>query len=106
MYHDYDFNGEVETTVENVVNTTKSSGVNIEFILLVSAVALLAIIFVISIIVLVKVLNMKNKVDVISVKVGNMEANSGADIGVVFCKKCGSNYSVNDKKCPYCGEKR
>lgn len=106
MYHDYDYTGETETTVENVVNAAKSSGVNIEFVLLVSAVAMLAIILVISIISLVKVLNMKNKIDVISVKVGNMEANSGSDVGVVFCKKCGSNYSVNDKKCPYCGEKR
>ena len=102
-YHDYDFSGEIEST--NVTGAS-GAGTDIYNILIIVCVVLLGISIIFSIIMFIKVCSMNNRLDNISIKIGNMDSQSNGELGIVFCKKCGSKYGVNEKKCPYCGTKK
>ncbi len=98
-----------ETTKAKEVATEvakSSGGMDMMEILIIVIIVVSVLTLILSIIALAKTCGIKKKVDAMSIRVGNIDAGKGSDIGVVFCKKCGSNYSVSEKKCPYCGEKR
>ncbi len=107
-----DYSGESATTAKEIVTeavteaTKSAEGGDMVKILIIVITVMVALILIMSIITVIKACGTKKKVDAISMKIGNMEFGKSSDIGVVFCKKCGSNYAMSEKKCPYCGEKR
>ena len=60
----------------------------------------------ISIVNLIMSIRMNRRIGNISSKLGTIQSDKNDTIGIVFCKKCGSKYSVADRQCPFCGEKR
>ena len=59
-----------------------------------------------SIVNLIMSIRMNRRIGNISSKLGTIQSDKNDTIGIVFCKKCGSKYSVADRQCPFCGEKR
>lgn len=105
-YFDYDYNGGQKDS-----SAAKSSGSginNAEFMVVIIAILCLVVItLVLTIINMVNINKMKKRVGNIGVKVGNMENTSKeGSIGVVFCKKCGSQFKATENNCPYCGTKK
>lgn len=54
------------------------------------------------------VMNVKNnsRLGNVSTKIGSIQASDKEAVGAVFCKNCGSQYTVSEKQCPYCGARR
>lgn len=106
-YFDYDYNGGQKDG--SSATGTGSSGINgtVLLCLIIAILCLVVITLVLTIINMVNISNMKKKVGNIGVKVGNMENTSKeGSIGVVFCKKCGSQYKATENSCPFCGTKK
>lgn len=104
-YFDYDYSGASEEAVETASTVALNDTALLVAIIGISV--LLVAMVIMTIIIMVKISNIQKRVTSISVKMGNMEnASKEKEVGVVFCKKCGSQYNVTDKACPYCGAKR
>lgn len=104
-YIDYDY-----TVTETSAQTTAINGVtNVKDMMIFSVIAMVLLVTIIIMLVFVirKLQKIECRVTAVSVKIGKTEGIGKSDeLGVVFCKKCGSQYSVVEKNCPYCGEKR
>lgn len=106
-YFDYDYSGGQNDG--GTTATKASSGINSTLLLcLIIAILSVAVItLVLTIINMVNINKMKKKLGNIGVKVGNMENTSKeGSIGVVFCKKCGSQFKATESSCPFCGNKK
>lgn len=104
-YFDYDYSG---VTEEATQAATPFALNDVALLVAIIGISLLLVVAVtMTVIILVKLSKLQKRVTAISVKMGNMEnVSKEKEIGVVFCKKCGSQYNVTDKACPYCGAKR
>lgn len=103
-YFDYDYNGGQKDS-----STAKSSGINDAtlMVVIIAILCLVVITLILAIINMVNINKIKKRVGNIGVKVGNMENTSKeGSIGVVFCKKCGSQFKATENSCPYCGTKK
>ena len=105
-YFDYDYNGGQEDST-----TIKNSGSGISdatfMVVIIAILCLIVITLILTIINMVNINNMKKRIANIGVKVGNIENTSKeGSIGVVFCKKCGSQFKATENSCPYCGTKK
>lgn len=102
-YHDYDF--EMTEAVANA--TEQSSGSDWNIVLLIIGIVMLAALIGLVITMMIKTIRMRESLDSICIKLGNMEAGSNSkSIGVVFCKKCGCSYAATEGRCPFCGTKK
>ena len=102
-YFDYDYSGQASSA------TASSSGINSTLLLILGIAILVAIVatLVCVIIILVKTSKMDSRINNISVKVGNLDGTvKDGEVGIVFCKKCGSQFKASESTCPYCGTKK
>lgn len=101
-YFDYDYSGS-----EGGSDTVAAASSPVVWIIGIIAIVILAAILICVIISLTKISKMNERINSISIKVGNMEGTSNdSAVGVVFCKKCGSQFKAIENVCPYCGTKK
>lgn len=106
-YFDYDYTETLQESSDSVNSATASSDSKGLFILGIILLLICIATLVICIISFLKISILSKRIDSVSIKIGNIEAQSSeGNIGVVFCKKCGSNYNSKEIKCPYCGTKK
>lgn len=104
---DYDYLGDVSVAASAVTeskNAIFSQSVLSVLVIIIGVLVLIALS--ISIVNLIMSIRMNRRIGNISSKLGTIQSDKNDTIGIVFCKKCGSKYSVADRQCPFCGEKR
>ena len=78
-----------------------------EFALIYIALAIIIVLLVIAVVLLAILLKKGNQIDSGYMPQNNRNMdNTGVNGGVVFCKRCATEYSINTKKCPNCGTPR
>ena len=104
---DYDYLGDGSVAASAVTvskNAIFSQSVLSVLVIIIGVLVLIALS--ISIVNLIMSIRMNRRIGNISSKLGTIQSDKNDTIGIVFCKKCGSKYSVADRQCPFCGEKR
>lgn len=104
---DYDYLGDGSVATSAVTeskNAIFSQSVLSVLVIIIGVLVLIALS--ISIVNLIMSIRMNRRIGNISSKLGTIQSDKNDTIGIVFCKKCGSKYSVADRQCPFCGEKR
>lgn len=98
-YHDYDY--------KETAQAVKGGNMDISLILQISAVVLLAVLLTVAIICMIKINRIRNSLDNMCIRMGNIETNNNqTNLGVVFCKKCKNSYDAGKTACPFCGTKK
>ena len=104
---DYDYLGDGSVAASAVTeskNAIFSQSVLSVLVIIIGVLVLIALS--ISIVNLIMSIRMNRRIGNISSKLGTIQSDKNDTIGIVFCKKGGSKYSVADRQCPFCGEKR